>query len=74
MCALLGVEKLGEDDWYYVGAEKLILKYQKPDGSFDHPQDAALGNGSHHPVLRTCFALLFLNRATSNLTATESVK
>jgi hypothetical protein len=75
MCALMGVDALGGENWYYVGAEKLILKYQKPDGSFSHPQDTPdMGNGSHHPVPRTCFALLFLNRATGSFIATEGGK
>jgi hypothetical protein len=52
---------IGNHDWYLDGA-KLLLGAQKPDGSWD---------GSHfkHPTWDTCFAILFLKRATHRLVA-----
>ena len=53
---------IGNKDWYLEGA-RLLLNAQKPDGSWD---------GSHfkHPTWDTCFAILFLKRATRRLVAT----
>jgi hypothetical protein len=55
---------VGSHDWYLEGAREL-LKAQKPDGSWD---------ASHfkHPTWDTCFAILFLKRATRPLVATEA--
>ncbi|HLF92611.1 MAG TPA: hypothetical protein VJB14_04065 [Planctomycetota bacterium] len=55
---------IGNKDWYLEGA-KMLLNAQKPDGSWD---------GSHfkHPTWDTCFAILFLKRATRRLVATEA--
>jgi hypothetical protein len=51
---LFGTETLGNHRWYREGAEQLI-KDQKANGSW--------GNG----VVDTCFAILFLKRATRRL-------
>ena len=51
--SLLKVEQLGERQWYWEGAEFLVGA-QKPDGSW--AQDGV--------ETGTCFALLFLSRAT----------
>ena len=53
---------IGNHDWYLEGA-RLLLNAQKPDGSWD---------ASHfkHPTWDTCFAILFLKRATRRLVAT----
>ncbi len=52
---------IGNHDWYLDGAREL-LGAQKPDGSWD---------ASHfkHPTWDTCFAILFLKRATKRLVA-----
>ncbi|MBI3270558.1 MAG: hypothetical protein HYZ53_16240 [Planctomycetes bacterium] len=52
---LFGVDGFGAHDWYQEGAEYL-LKQQKPDGSWD--------GGGKNVVQDTCFAILFLRRAT----------
>ncbi len=59
---LLGIQYMGEHAWYREGAEYLIGAQGK-DGSWA----AAVGdpNASHQTkMIRTCFALLFLKRAT----------
>jgi hypothetical protein len=53
---------IGNHDWYLDGA-RVLLNAQKPDGSWD---------ASHfkHPTWDTCFAILFLKRATKRLVVT----
>jgi ferric-dicitrate binding protein FerR (iron transport regulator) len=55
-----GQEKLGKHPWYADGA-KYILGKQKADGSWSD------GTQSSHPTWDTCFAILFLKRATRPL-------
>jgi len=55
---LYGTDLFGKHDWYFEGA-KVLLKDQKPDGSWDK-QDPLIGT----PTYDTCFAILFLKRAT----------
>ena len=52
---------IGNHDWYFDGA-RVLLAAQKPDGSWDE---------SHFkkPTWDTCFAILFLKRATRRLVA-----
>ncbi|MBI3855973.1 MAG: hypothetical protein HY293_09820 [Planctomycetes bacterium] len=52
---------IGNHDWYLEGA-RVLLNAQKADGSWD---------ASHfkHPTWDTCFAILFLKRATKRLVA-----
>jgi hypothetical protein len=50
-CGLTGRKAIGKKDWYQDGAERL-LALQGPDGDFGNSVDD------------TCFALLFLRRAT----------
>jgi hypothetical protein len=66
-CILYGTEKLGDKFWYADGA-KVLIKAQKPDGSWSgkHKDDEAFRG-----VWDTCFAILFLKRATRPI-ATES--
>lgn len=58
---LLDKDKIGKEDWYHTGAEKLILPLQNKEGSFEHKGTLCL---TRHKVLQTSFALLFLCRAT----------
>jgi hypothetical protein len=55
-----GVQRVGGKDWYFEGAAELLARQAK-DGSWDE------NAGTH--VTETCFALLFLKRATAPLTA-----
>jgi hypothetical protein len=51
---LSGVRLIGEHDWYREGAIVLLAR-QREDGSW---------SGDYHPIVDTCFALLFLKKAT----------
>jgi hypothetical protein len=50
LCAITGRDKIGDHDWYAEGARQLV-SMQEDDGSWGDPAN-------------TCFALLFLRRAT----------
>jgi hypothetical protein len=65
MGMLLGIEKAGTHDWYAEGAAQ-ILGAQKADGSWSDGE-ARRGNSTWD----TCFAVLFLKRATRQLVASE---
>ncbi len=52
-------EKVGPHYWYREGAT-LLLKDQRPDGSWDQKDEIAPTN-----ILDTCYALLFLRRGTA---------
>jgi hypothetical protein len=54
---LYGTDWFGTHQWYPIGA-KYLIESQKPDGSW-------LGNDT--PTIDTCFAILFLKRATRPL-------
>jgi len=54
---LTGLERFGTHPWYSTGA-KFLLDAQKPDGSW---------KVSEHATWDTCFAILFLRRATRPL-------
>ena len=67
---LYGTETLGRHVWYVEGANWL-LDGQKPDGSWD------VGDrqwAPWNPVWDTCFAILFLKRATRPLVASEDTR
>ncbi len=53
-CGAAGVKDLEGQDWYALGARHLLDR-QKEDGGWRDPEQ---------PLQATCFALLFLNRAT----------
>lgn len=57
---LLGTETMGSHHWYFEGAE-YILRSQKPDGSWN------AGGPEAQSTWETCFAILFLKRATRPL-------
>jgi hypothetical protein len=61
---LLDVGSIGNHSWYPEGAE-MLLKVQQPDGSWK-------GSRPEVPAWDTCFAILFLKRATRGLVATEA--
>jgi hypothetical protein len=63
---LLGTEFLGRNEWYPVGA-KHLLETQKADGSWD---GVSIGGATAD----TCFAILFLRRATKPLPKVASGK
>lgn len=54
-CAAAGATEIEGKDWYALGAEHLIGK-QREDGAWRDPEQ---------PLQATCFALLFLRRATA---------
>ena len=56
---LYGTELIGRHEWYVEGA-KLLLDAQKADGSW------RVANGEN-AAYDTCFAILFLRRATMPL-------
>jgi hypothetical protein len=60
-----GTEEMGAHEWYVEGA-KYLLGEQKPDGSWQ-------SKGADHAIWDTCFAILFLRRATRPLTDVASV-
>ena len=65
---VLGISELGGRSWYDAGA-KWLLSAQKEDG---HWEDDALRGDSHPSYMTTadtCFAILFLTRATRPLTS-----
>jgi hypothetical protein len=61
---VLGLAAVGERDWYAEGA-RWLLAGQRPDGSWRDDEGPATGSMA---VPDTCFALLFLSRATKPLT------
>jgi hypothetical protein len=60
---LLDVSDIGGHPWYPEGA-KVLLDAQQKDGSWK-------GSRPEQPVWDTCFAILFLKRATRGLVASE---
>ena len=66
---LFGTEKLGDHFWYPEGAA-VLLKAQNADGSWGKPP-AAKPDDKGKLTQDTCFAILFLRRATRALVATE---
>ncbi len=56
---------IGSHDWYLEGA-RVLLEAQRPDGSWE-------GSNPRQPSWDTCFAILFLRRATRRLQDVPSV-
>jgi hypothetical protein len=63
---LCGVEKFGPHRWYAEGAQALV-RDQKPDGSWLSPHPHGDRSRELNSVWDTCFAILFLKRATRPL-------
>jgi hypothetical protein len=66
---LFGTEKFGTRDWYAEGAQ-LLLKNQNAEGSWGRAAQAK-PDDKGKSTQDTCFAILFLRRATRALVATE---
>ncbi len=64
---LYGSETFGTHSWYSEGA-RVILERQRADGTWNTPTT----KDETDPVANTCFAILFLRRATQPLTAVAS--
>ena len=65
---VLNVKKIGKRDWYREGAT-WILANQRADGSWKDPEgDTTAGDPPYLHTAATCFAILFLARATPALT------
>jgi len=57
-----GVKRVGDKDWYREGAAQLLAR-QKESGSWDDKEK--------EQITKTCFALLFLRRATAPVVLTR---
>jgi hypothetical protein len=68
---LYGTEKIGKHEWYKEGVD-VLLKEQKADGSWSggEKEDASIGG----TMADTCFAILFLRKATKQLPRVASGK
>jgi len=66
---LSGEEKMGKHLWYKEGAEYL-LKNQQADGRWNWPGVEKDPKNKLH-IVNTCFALLFLKRATGGIVPTQ---
>jgi hypothetical protein len=64
---LLGMKHLGALEWYVEGATWLV-EHQEPDGGWVNP--TAAQDAPEPPLAATCFALLFLRRATRPVVTT----
>lgn len=70
---IVQLEKLGKTDWYAEGA-KWILEKQKSDGSWKTGLHTQWGQAGDLEVSDTCFAILFLAKATAPMVATGGSK
>lgn len=69
---LLELDQIGRRDWYAEGA-RWLLKSQSDDGSFGVAKPFGVGNHAHaQEETDTCFAALFLLRASRPTVATSS--
>lgn len=62
---LFGTEKIGDHDWYWEGAA-VIVKDQNEDGSWGHRQK------KEENTWDTCFAILFLKKATRAIASVDA--
>ena len=63
---LTGVKRVGGRDWYFEGAVQLLARQDKGKGK-ERKGKGSWNEGGGADVSETCFALLFLKRATSPL-------
>lgn len=77
---LVETEQFGSHEWYVEGAE-FLLPRQQPDGSFQKEEwggNQGLGalKEAFHPgvITETCFAILFLRRATPKISDTIRIE
>jgi len=68
--ALMQVERIGEHDWYRLGAARLVREQRdngewRTGGPVDWPAEPL-------PLSNTCFALLFLTKATAPSSGSDS--
>lgn len=76
-CGVLSLtHKIGEHDWYKKGA-KFILGSQMDDGSWPGhvtpPSLTGVTGFMYGPIYPTCFAILFLRKATAPIVAPEVI-
>ena len=64
---LYGTDKIGDHDWYWEGA-KVIVNDQNADGSWGHREKV------EENTWDTCFAILFLKKATRAIASVDSRK
>lgn len=57
-----GIDYIGAYDWYFEGAERQLLPQQQPDGKWDPQMEVDPSD-----IYNTCYALLFLKRATESI-------
>jgi hypothetical protein len=62
---LYGTDKIGDHDWYWEGAT-VIVNDQNPDGSWGHREK------KEQNTWDTCFAILFLKKATRGIASVDS--
>jgi hypothetical protein len=72
---LCGTEKFGRYAWYPLGAQ-WVLEHQDPSGAWllDKPNPEKPDDNTAWNTWNTCFAILFLKRATRPLVASEDPK
>jgi hypothetical protein len=71
---IAGVEELGRKKWYPIGAQFLLTK-QKADGSWYTGIEGVQWKGAGDiETADTCFAILFLTKATPPLTISEDTR
>ena len=64
---LYGTEKIGDHDWYWEGA-RVIVNDQNADGSWGHREK------KEENTWDTCFAILFLKKATRAIASVDNRK
>jgi hypothetical protein len=63
--SLTGVKHHAQQDWYRVGAEHLLAAQEKNGGWKEAAASGKPADSTESAITQTCFALLFLRRATS---------
>ena len=63
--SLTGVRWVGKNDWYRLGADHLIGAQTKDGGWQSAAMAGKPADNTESEIVQTCFALLFLKRATT---------